>query len=72
MVMCDMAYTPHMRKRNFSSCIRTWKLRDPASISQLQLSCKVKTIIFAAAVGTAAGADDDWLDWICLMTIHVL
>ena len=56
--MCDfMAHITHVKKREFSPCIWTWKLRDPARASQFQSSFKVKTIISVAAVGTAAGAD---------------
>ena len=49
----------HVKKRKFSSQIRTWKLRDPATANQFQSAFKVETMTSAAAVATAVGADAD-------------
>ena len=53
------AHIPGAKKHTFSPHIRTWKLSDPATASQLQSAFKVKTMTAAAAVATAAGADAD-------------
>ena len=58
MVVCDFTCPiPCMRKRKFSSCICTWKLRDTVTASQFQLAFKVKTTTVATSVATTAGAD---------------
>ena len=60
MVMCYFTvHTPHVKKCNFSSCICTWKLRDPATARQLQSAFKVKTMTVVAAVSTTVGTDAD-------------
>ena len=49
MVVCDFtAHIPRVKKRKFVPCIRTWKLRDPATGSQFQSAFRVKMMTAAS------------------------
>ena len=61
MVVCDFtAHIPRVKKcLKFSPHIRTWKLRDLATASQLQSALKLKVTTAMAAAATAAGVTAD-------------
>ena len=60
MVVCDFStHIPRVIKKSSQPCIRTWKMRDPATANQFQSAFKIKTMTTAAAVAAASGADTD-------------
>ena len=57
MVLCDFStHIPRVIKKSSQPCIRTWKMRDPATANEFQSAFKIKTM---TAVAAASGADTD-------------